>query len=369
MRENKKVAKIDLFNGKPLNVIELFSPEDMPIGTQGTIDFANKNIMSWHSSRAIPNGRINLNLIENRLGDVKYLSINSLGLSLTDHYWYREENSNITWEDVNFFDNDFNPDLFLLKNNLLDKQHLSPDYTTNGTLEKFWVICENKPYLMKAGGFNEGDKILAANEVAAYRIASILNIPATPYQKAEYNGVSYCICPSFIDSRNEEFVPLRHIEMQLDTQNNSFLVRDYLDKLGFSDYIDNLAIFNILIHNHDCHFDNAGLIRDVNTNEFIKECKLFDNGTSLNWNNIHIGSNNMKPFEQSLMDYANTINTTIELPDISKLELIITETYKEFEIGNKQTDIAITELNNGYDMVSDRFIEIGLKEQKIEIEN
>jgi hypothetical protein len=34
-----------------------------------------------------------------------------LGLSLSDHYWFKPVKSDFTWEQVNHFDNDFSEDI------------------------------------------------------------------------------------------------------------------------------------------------------------------------------------------------------------------------------------------------------------------
>lgn len=351
MHKDIVVAKIEVNQNRPYRVNEIYQPEEMPVGTIGDIGFASRNIMRWHSKRAIPIGRINSDKIEDKLGSVDELSIKSYGLSLTDSYWYKDENSDLQWKDVNFYENGFVPDLLLLKKGLLDHQHIGPDYTTNGCLDKFWIYQNGVPYLIKAGGLNPHDRILAANEVVAYRIANRLQLDAVPYEKAEIDNEIFCACPSFIKNDKEEFVTLTQLEMQLDTHDDNYIIRDYLEKKGFQTYLDNLASFDILIHNHDRHLDNGGLIRNTQTKEYIKPCPIFDSGSCLNWHNIDVGTDNMRPFESCIKEYASHIKNPIVIDNTNDLIDIIQSVYREFNISDKQTQIATKELLNGCDIL------------------
>ena len=55
----------------------------------------------------------------------------------------------------------------------------SPDYTTDGIMEKFWYSIEHTPYLAKMDSLQ--DNALLANEILYYKIASALGIKTTPY--------------------------------------------------------------------------------------------------------------------------------------------------------------------------------------------
>lgn len=62
-----------------------------------------------------------------------------------------------------------------------------------------------------------------ANEVVTFRIASKLNIPATSYQKFDYGNEIFCASKLFIDNKNEEFVSLRHIEVNYHASKGTWL--------------------------------------------------------------------------------------------------------------------------------------------------
>ena len=79
----------------------------------------------------------------------------NLGLSLSDHYWVKPAGSNLSWDEVNFFENDFSPDVGdallgkLSKTSDIDLR--SPDWTCDGNLRKRWAILDGKRCLVKAG--------------------------------------------------------------------------------------------------------------------------------------------------------------------------------------------------------------------------
>lgn len=358
MHKDDMIAKLNIMNGKPYEVEEIYKADEMPFGTIGDIDFATQNIILWHCGRTIPYGRINLDKIEEKLGNVDDLSIKSYGLSLTDCYWYKPQNSNLSWQDVNFYNNGFQPDLLLLEEKLLDKQHISPDYTTNGVLKKFWMYHDGISFLIKAGGMNKGEKVLAANEVVAYKIANKLNFSSVPYEKLKIKDESFCVCPSFIKNDCEEFISARQIELQLNSHGDQWMLRNFLINNGFGKDLCNMTAFDVLMHNHDRHLDNFGIIRNPDTKEIIRFAPFFDNGSCLNWHDTDVGIENMKPFEKSLQKYTQQIMNAVLMPPVDELEEIVKEVYKEFQISEKQTQIAINELRNGYNIIQERNLEL-----------
>lgn len=368
MHKDIVVADISLFNNVPITVNKIYQKDELPVGLIGDEDFASCNITEWHSKRVIPAGRVDLSSICQKLNSTAdELSIRSLGLSLTDAYWYKPVDSNLTWKDVNFYDNGFIPDLLLLDNGELKEIHRSPDYTTNGCLKKFWICQNGQAFLIKSGGFDEQTYLLAANEVVAYKIANRLKIDAVPYEQTMIGERKYCVCPSFIKSDSEEFVPLSAIEMQLETHGDNFLIRRFLQEQGLKAYLDQLGTLDILLHNYDRHLDNAGLIRDTETKEYLRACPIFDTGSCLNWNGCANEACNMAPFESDMYDYASSIDLPEEIPPLEELTAIIREVYAEYDISEHQTERAVTELTTGYQIISEKILEQAIPEPDIDI--
>ena len=100
-----------------------------------------KSINEWWMERSIPASRSGIREALETLGisDTKTLLIRCYGLSLSDQYWVRPANSDLTWERINFFTNDFSEDIGDIlfgankKSNAIDFS--SPDNTSDGNLK------------------------------------------------------------------------------------------------------------------------------------------------------------------------------------------------------------------------------------------
>lgn len=67
------------------------------------------NLNTWFKSRSIPTCRDKLDLLLHRL-DINYLIElldKAFGLSLSDQYWIKPYEIDVKYDDINFFDNDF----------------------------------------------------------------------------------------------------------------------------------------------------------------------------------------------------------------------------------------------------------------------
>lgn len=94
-----------------IKIKEIINKEHLPIGVYNDNQILMDKLAAiWSNDRIIPNDRQNLDAIINRLGTtVSDAYVKSLGVSLTDCYWFKEENSKLRWSDVNFYDNGFAP--------------------------------------------------------------------------------------------------------------------------------------------------------------------------------------------------------------------------------------------------------------------
>lgn len=90
------------------------------------------------------------------------LALKALGLSLSDQYWLRPAGAEITWQEVNFFTNDFSQDigsiLFSRKGTGRRVNFLSPDSTTSQNNSN----CRPLRQLLFSCPFCSYQKIIAA---------------------------------------------------------------------------------------------------------------------------------------------------------------------------------------------------------------
>ena len=106
------------------------------------------NLSEWFKGRGIPSCRDKLDMLLLRLNVVapSELLDKAFGLSLSDQYWLKPVGTDIKYEDINFFDNDFDYAEFmeasLSKNSKMIQNASSlktPNNTTNGMLKKAWI--------------------------------------------------------------------------------------------------------------------------------------------------------------------------------------------------------------------------------------
>lgn len=159
MHKDVEVADLDISpeSGSVGRILLVRQPEHMPVGTciKGHVD--GTRLKQWWKNRSIPASRSGIGHLLESLGidDTLLLLTNSMGLSLSDHYWIKKADCNVTWFDVNYFDNDFSEDIGnLLFGNTVDPGSIdlsSPDNTSDGILRKKWKIIDGRRFLLKGG--------------------------------------------------------------------------------------------------------------------------------------------------------------------------------------------------------------------------
>lgn len=97
--------EIDIDSGNIVQVSRNVIPELLPLGGQ----LSRQELVKWWNRRAVPLTRKGMGdvLLKLNLQSVGSLLVSNLALSLTDHYWIRPAASDLTWEQVNLYNNDF----------------------------------------------------------------------------------------------------------------------------------------------------------------------------------------------------------------------------------------------------------------------
>ena len=252
------------------------------------------NLSEWFKGRGIPSSCDKLDLLLHRLNidTPSELLDKAFGLSLSDQYWIKPYNSDITYDDVNFFDNDFNYAPFLEASLSLNSKVVTkaaslktPNNTTDGMLKKAWIIEDGVRYLLKSGYKN--DVLQPFNEVIASMICDRLGFFHVPYTLTTYKDQVVSKCPCFI-TKDTELIKAYEIKNNMKRFDSIEDYEVYIQKLeeeGINDArtkIENMYILDYLIMNEDRHLNNFGIIRDVNTLKWLDVAPIFDNGQSLN---------------------------------------------------------------------------------------
>ena len=294
------------------------------------------NLSKWFQGRGIPSWRDKLDILLHRLNIVapSELLDKSFGLSLSDQYWLKPINTSISYDDINFFDNDFDYTEFLEaslsknSNSIVNEASLNtPNNTTDGMLRKAWIIENGIRYLLKSGYKNE--LLQPFNEVLASEICDRLGFDHVKYTLDTYKDTVVSKCPCFI-TKNTELITCHQIRNNIDRYDSTKDYEEYIKILEDHGIIDariqmeNMFILDFLIMNEDRHLNNFGIIRDVNTLKWLKCAPIFDNGQSLNIiyydeNELHIKGEGRFFYEVKPFDEIIKIVKNLKRIDIDKL--------------------------------------------------
>lgn len=280
MHKNEQVAGLSLTPFR-IEVNEIFNSKRLPIGVQNAPDGAIHNMLTmWNDIRSIPSGRPNYNQfmqIAGISGNIDYLPLTYM-CSLTDCYWFKPQNLNLQWEDVNFRDNWFGSNIyrhlfyddFQIK---INNWH-SPDLTTNGMLKKMWEKQDDAFVLIKRPNYGPEP----VTEFIVSKIFDNIGVEHVPYDIVVKRNEVCSSCPCFIKSNNEEFVPFDNLLTDLDK--NSKHAFDILCQFGFEDEGSTMIIGDYIVGNVDRHPKNYGFVVDSETQRVVRMAPFFDHGDS-----------------------------------------------------------------------------------------
>ncbi len=297
-----------------------------------------KRILSdWFRGRGIPSWRDDLDLLLNKLNvSVSEELLNkAFGLSLSDQYWLKPYDSDIKYEDINFFEHDFKDSEFMeatfANNQNLNVSLYSPNNTTDGKLKKTWILDGKQRYLLK-GGF-KSEVMQPFNEVLASMICDRLNFYHVTYSIDVVKDQVVSKCECFINP-NTEYVPAHQI--MCNSCNKEDAYEEYIKILenngikNARESVEDMFILDYLILNEDRHLNNFGIIRDVNNLNWISVAPIFDNGQSLNivdYNESEVIINGKARFFYRTDNFDSILENIKNLKrfDLSKLDGIVEE--------------------------------------------
>ena len=338
MHKNIAVADVEIDEAiGGISVIDNISAkEHLPIGVVHPLHHSESidryALNQWWAGRSIPASRMGVEDALEKLGvyNSKLLLTKCLGLSLSDHYWIKPYGSDMTWEDVNFFDNDFSDDIGDVLFGTSDKNagfdFLSPDNTSDGNLKKRWKIINGKRCLIKGGSNLERQQPF--NEVIASKIIDRLGIAHVPYDIVWEDGEPYSVCEDFVTSDTELVTAWRIMQTQK-KDNSTSVYRHFInccESLGAQEIIpalDRMLVLDYIIANEDRHLNNFGLLRNTETLEWLGFAPIYDSGSSLGYDSlisqIHTEKNiTCKPFKRRHEEQIKLV-TSFDWIDFSKL--------------------------------------------------
>ena len=379
MNKNQKIMLIEYNSYNVISKIyEIYNIEYAPLAvfnaSKNRSSSLTKTVNDWFRSRGIPSWRKDLEKLLDKLGVSSSVELLNkyYGLSLSDQYWLKDVNSAVKWEDINFFTNDFEYEAYLdasLDSSSksivsLDKNIFkSPNNTTDGMLQKGWIIESGKRVLVK--GTYTSNKEEPINEYLASQICKRLGFDYCNYE-VEWSDKTKLIskCNDFINE-NEELISAYDIYNSEKKPNNISDYEFYIQILekhnvpNARENMENLFILDYLMLNNDRHLKNFGIIRNVNTLKWEKVAPIFDTGESMQCDKytdeINFSSGKGKFFSNNDKDYEDIlkiIGKNILRVDLSKLKgicddyrLILEKYQDKLDMSDKRKEKLVSGLN------------------------
>ena len=379
MNKNQKIMLIEYNSYNVISKIyEIYNIEYAPLAvfnaSKNRSSSLTKTVNDWFRGRGIPSWRKDLEKLLDKLGvsSSDELLNKYYGLSLSDQYWLKGVNSAVKYEDINFFTNDFEYEAYLdasLDSSSksivsLDKNIFkSPNNTTDGMLQKGWIIESGKRVLVKGTYTSNNEEPI--NEYLASQICKRLGFDYCNYE-VEWSDKTKLIskCNDFINE-NEELISAYDIYNSEKKPNNISDYEFYIQILekhnvpNARENMENLFILDYLMLNNDRHLKNFGIIRNVNTLKWEKVAPIFDTGESMQCDKytdeINFSSGKGKFFSNTDKDYEDIlkiIGKNILRVDLSKLKgicddyrLILEKYQDKLDMSDKRKEKLVSGLN------------------------
>lgn len=304
------MVMIDEFSGKIDYILDVFLPEELPLGCHGDV----QNVIDWWKSRAIPDSRRGIQQTLHYLGEQSNLTLmlSAYGLSLTDHYWMQPIAEEQYWKDLNFFENDFSDELgsILTDSDRVDIEgnisKFSPSSSVTGEMKKKWIIKDGIRYLMKVNANDYGQQ--AVNEVIATRLHERLGWKNYVSYEIEYAVIEGQNLPCSINplftSQELELVSGYQLVKDIKTPNDSSNYEELIHqsvKYGMEEsevrkQLEYTIMTDFILSNTDRHYNNFGFLYDPAQHQLVKMAPIFDTGNILFYNKEII------PKEERLLD-------------------------------------------------------------------
>ena len=375
MHKDTPVTNLEIIErtGTILKIANIHNLSHAPIGTLNQSQNHTRALRTWFNDRTIPRSRQNLNQIDfyhdlNIISPTA-LSLRNYGLSLSDQYWFKPVETNISWSSINFFQNRFSNDvgdaLFGETGTISSMNLNSPDITTDGWLQKRWMIQDGKQALIKAGSSPFEQE--AYNEEIATNIMKELKIPHTPYWVEFIDNKAYSMCNNFINEDTDLVTAwsVLNSKKKPNHKSNYQHLIERCKELGMGNVrhqLEQMVIIDCIIANTDRHWGNFGFIRDANTLAWKGFAPIYDSGTSL-WHDkestpIHVDSRAFKRSHKDQLKLINDLSWFEPIREAKLAEIIIGTLSKHPTMSDERIEILTKATSRQMDCVIQRKLKL-----------
>lgn len=287
MHMNRTVAAVSSL-GEADIFDEQFMPYDLWFDTEADdLDARVNNITNfqyWCASRVLTLDRKYAKEILNTINATQNpsdreranISLSYNCVSLTDVYWVKRKEENITFEDINLYDNTLNEAVveislrgkhLTVTNEELTSRDLAQDLSTKGVFPKAWVRCADGFKLLK-----DGSRDVVERELLASEICQCFDIPQVIYSRGSFQNQPVTES-MLITSKKYSIITKSAFDI--------YAVNHDLDTVAFAAELDpvtyyGMNILDYLIGNTDRHGENWGFLIDNTTNKYVSIYPLMD---------------------------------------------------------------------------------------------
>jgi len=207
-------------------------------------------------------------------------------LGLNDTLWVKPIASNLHWDDVSLYQNDFSD--VMEKTAFGNGQNgieisttdlTSPEFVSPGSFAKCWKREADGIYLYKTtGSLSQG--LEPFSEYFASQIAEKISVPAVRYELTKLNGRLCTKCKMF----TSEEIGLASFGAVFDIskrQYNISTIVESCERMGFGEQIRKMYLLDSLILNQDRHLGNLGFLFNNDTFEIVDFAPVFDFNLSM----------------------------------------------------------------------------------------
>jgi len=272
--------------------IVVHEPSQLPIRLKN--EYTDTMLRDWITRRSVPVNRHHMEAMLGALNLKEPFDIMrySHALSLNDTFWMKEEHEQVTFAEVNLYDNPFDEALgwiaFTGLPSDISRNLSTPELTTAGMLPKFWQRMDFQDIRLVKGGTsgysNAGFE--PYREVAAHIVANCLGIETIPYHLERVNGKNASVSKLFTSKETglmtgSEYVDYKYPNIRSKTLLELFaaMKQDGLDPRPFYE----MCFLDYIIENFDRHLNNWGFRVDNQTQRILGFSPIWDNGMSLDY--------------------------------------------------------------------------------------
>lgn len=237
------------------------------------------NFYHWCASRVLSLDRTYAKEIMNSLGvsqavtdrDRAQISLSYHCVTLNDVYWVRTMGEDVSFADINLYDNPLNEAIIPLplkgRHLTVTNQELAPDLSTKGCFPKAWIRMGKKFCLLKDGG-----EEVVRRELLASRICKCFDIPQVAYEEYFYDGE---IVTQSVIVTSKKYSMVSKMAYDVYAINHDLDTIEECVRLDPITYYG-MNIFDYLVGNTDRHPENWGFLIDNATNQPISLYPIMD---------------------------------------------------------------------------------------------